>query len=77
MVSSNKFGDDDDEADYLRRTVSIRSGPSHFEPWARELIRRARPQSGEHILDLACGTGVVTKELQTGSGTVQTFRGRS
>ncbi|KFE35449.1 Methyltransferase type 11 [Thioclava atlantica] len=37
--------------------------PVIFEPWARELIRRARPQSGEHILDLACGTGVVTKEI--------------
>lgn len=37
--------------------------PVIFEPWANELIRRARPQRGEHILDLACGTGVVTRQL--------------
>ena len=37
--------------------------PVIFEPWARELIRRANPLSGEHILDLACGTGVVTRQV--------------
>lgn len=37
--------------------------PVIFEPWARELIRRADPQPGDHILDLACGTGVVAREL--------------
>lgn len=37
--------------------------PVIFEPWARDLIRRARPRDGEHILDLACGTGVVTREV--------------
>lgn len=37
--------------------------PVIFEPWARELIRRAEPQAGEHILDLACGTGVVTRQV--------------
>jgi len=37
--------------------------PVIFEPWAQELIRRADPQPGEHILDLACGTGVVTREV--------------
>jgi ubiquinone/menaquinone biosynthesis C-methylase UbiE len=37
--------------------------PVIFQPWARELIRRAAPQDGEHILDLACGTGAVTQEL--------------
>lgn len=37
--------------------------PVIFEPWARELIRRASPKSGEHILDLACGTGVVTRQV--------------
>jgi len=35
--------------------------PVIFEPWANEMIRRARPLPGEHILDLACGTGVVTR----------------
>lgn len=37
--------------------------PVIFKPWARELIRRANPQAGEDILDLACGTGVVTREI--------------
>lgn len=37
--------------------------PVIFQPWARELIRRAAPRDGEHILDLACGTGVVTQEI--------------
>lgn len=37
--------------------------PVIFTPWARELIRRARPQDGEHILDLACGTGAVSCEI--------------
>jgi ubiquinone/menaquinone biosynthesis C-methylase UbiE len=37
--------------------------PVIFQPWARELIRRAKPKKGEAILDLACGTGAVTQEL--------------
>jgi len=37
--------------------------PVIFQPWAKELIRRAKPRDGEHILDLACGTGAVTGEV--------------
>ncbi len=37
--------------------------PVIFRPWAAELIRQAPPRDGEHILDLACGTGVVTREI--------------
>lgn len=37
--------------------------PVIFEPWAQELVRRAAPRDGEHILDLACGTGVITREV--------------
>lgn len=37
--------------------------PVIFRPWAREMIRRAAPQDGEDVLDLACGTGAVTMEL--------------
>lgn len=37
--------------------------PVIFEPWARELIGRADPQPGDDILDLACGTGVVTRQV--------------
>lgn len=35
--------------------------PAMFTPWARILLDHAKPQSGEHILDVACGTGVVTR----------------
>lgn len=41
--------------------------PVIFEPWARDLIARAPPSEGDHILDLACGTGVVTRQI-LGSG---------
>jgi ubiquinone/menaquinone biosynthesis C-methylase UbiE len=34
---------------------------SIFEPLARILIERARPQPGEHVLDAACGTGIVAR----------------
>lgn len=37
--------------------------PVIFIPWAQELIRRAAPTAGEHILDLGCGTGVVTRQV--------------
>ncbi|MBF9031054.1 class I SAM-dependent methyltransferase [Rhodobacterales bacterium HKCCE3408] len=37
--------------------------PVIFRPWAQELIRRAGPKDGEDILDLACGTGAVTREV--------------
>ena len=32
-----------------------------FEPLARFLIERARPEPGEHVLDAACGTGIVAR----------------
>lgn len=34
---------------------------SWFEPWAFDLVERARLQVGWRVLDLACGTGVVTR----------------
>jgi ubiquinone/menaquinone biosynthesis C-methylase UbiE len=39
-----------------------RLGPMLFQPFADDLARRLRLQDG-HILELACGTGVVTREL--------------
>ncbi len=30
-----------------------------FEPWARELLRRAGPLQGDAVLDVACGPGTV------------------
>lgn len=37
--------------------------PTLFGPWASRLIEVARPQDGERILDLACGTGIVARRL--------------
>lgn len=33
-----------------------------FAPWSLGLIDRVRPQPGERVLDLACGTGAVARE---------------
>ncbi len=33
--------------------------PALFEPWSRELIRRAQVWKGDRVVDLACGTGIV------------------
>ena len=35
--------------------------PAIFEPLTRILIERARPEPGEHVLDAACGTGIVAR----------------
>lgn len=37
--------------------------PSLFRPWAAELLDRARPQPGERVLDVACGTGIVARMI--------------
>lgn len=36
--------------------------PLLFEPWAESLVDVVDPQPGERVLDLACGTGVVTRK---------------
>ena len=44
-----------------------------LEPWAASLLELASPRAGERALDLACGTGVVTRHLAPllgSSGTV-------
>ena len=38
-------------------------GPALFGPWARVLLEYAAPQSGERVLDMACGTGIVTRHV--------------
>jgi SAM-dependent methyltransferase len=37
--------------------------PHLFGPWTDALLRRAAPQAGERVLDLACGTGVIARHV--------------
>jgi ubiquinone/menaquinone biosynthesis C-methylase UbiE len=37
--------------------------PAIFAEMARALVERAAPRSGEHALDLACGTGIVARSV--------------
>jgi ubiquinone/menaquinone biosynthesis C-methylase UbiE len=37
--------------------------PALFWPWAADLVERAAPSAGASLLDVACGTGVVTRLL--------------
>ena len=43
-------------------------GPALFGPWASELVDRAAPRPGERVLDLACGTGIVTRKVASAVG---------
>ena len=42
--------------------------PAMFLPWARILLRHAALQSGERVLDVACGTGVVARQAAPSVG---------
>lgn len=35
--------------------------PALFEPWTKHLIEGATIREGSHVLDIACGTGVLTR----------------
>jgi SAM-dependent methyltransferase len=39
-------------------------GPVLFEPYARDLAARLQIRDGGHVLELACGTGIVTLRLR-------------
>ena len=39
------------------------SVPALFAPWSSHLIRSANPQPGEHALDVACGTGIISRSI--------------
>lgn len=43
-------------------------GPAMFQPWARVLLAIAAPKPGQRVLDLACGTGIVTRQLAQSVG---------
>lgn len=38
-------------------------GPAIFAPLSRHVVESAAPQRGEHVLDVACGTGIVTRAV--------------
>lgn len=40
--------------------------PMLFEPYAADLVDRLRPRAPHRILELACGTGVVTRAMAAG-----------
>ena len=42
--------------------------PALFGPWASHLIQSANPQPDEHILDVACGTGIVARSAAPSVG---------
>ncbi|MBC7811860.1 MAG: hypothetical protein H7175_11970 [Burkholderiales bacterium] len=35
--------------------------PALFRPWADILLDYAKPQPGDRVLDIACGTGIVAR----------------
>jgi len=41
-----------------------RLGPIQFDPFAAELVRRLPPRPPGNVLEIACGTGLVTKRLR-------------
>ena len=42
--------------------------PALFETWTKHLIEGADVRKGSHVLDIACGTGVLTRRALTRSG---------
>jgi ubiquinone/menaquinone biosynthesis C-methylase UbiE len=48
---------------YLAESYERFMVPSLFAPWATYLVQRANPQLGEHVLDIACGTGIVARSI--------------
>ncbi|MEP6603187.1 MAG: methyltransferase domain-containing protein [Spartobacteria bacterium] len=43
-------------------------GPALFEPYARDLVERLAPRKPKSVLEIACGTGIVTRRLRAQLG---------
>ncbi len=37
--------------------------PAMFLPWSQELFNRAAPKPGDRVLDVACGTGIISRQV--------------
>ncbi len=48
----------------LPRNYDHGLGPMYFEPYARDLAARIEPRDGLRVLELAAGTGIVTRVLR-------------
>jgi ubiquinone/menaquinone biosynthesis C-methylase UbiE len=48
---------------YLAASYESYMVPSLFAPWATYLVQRANPRLGERVLDIACGTGIVARNV--------------
>ncbi|MDA0701813.1 MAG: methyltransferase domain-containing protein [Proteobacteria bacterium] len=42
--------------------------PTIFVPWAQRILSENVPQSGDNILDVACGTGIVARMVKARVG---------
>ncbi len=49
-----------DASDSISENYALHLVPAVFETWATEVIQHAQPRPGDTVLDVACGTGVVT-----------------
>jgi SAM-dependent methyltransferase len=49
--------------------------PATFRPWSEELLRRTHPRPGERVLDVACGTGIVARQVAPLVGATGTIAG--
>jgi len=49
--------------------------PALFSPWASKLIEMAGPKAGERVLDVGCGTGIVSRQAAVHVGPTGTVIG--
>ena len=67
-----------DQAQDAQDLYDDRSGKyddSHHPRFARHMVELARLQPGEHVLDLACGTGLVSYSASTAVGSLGSVTG--
>src|SRR5690554_6814084 len=43
-------------------------GPAMLEPLSDQVLAIAPPAPGDHVLDLACGTGILTRRIAEATG---------